>query len=149
MAVACTPRNLGEDEIEKRSQAIKLTKEYGFKGLSRKKALSLVEPQNQDDNDLIETILQMYVDVGEEAFFKHFYSTIIRTDISQKLIDSGLDIAFVYASGDRLVSSEYMNEFSKRAEAKIYFSQIEAQTHMLPLERPKEIKQEVLNFFLR
>jgi len=148
LAIACTPANLSQEESDKRRAAIKFTKEFGFKGLSRKKALSLVEPQNQNDEELINLLLQMYIDVGEEAFYKQFYSTIIRTDISEKLINSNLDLGFVYARTDRLVSSDYMNDFKKRAKEKIYFSQIEAQTHMLPLEKVFEIKKEIENFFI-
>lgn len=141
IAVACTPANLSKEECEKRAAAIEFTKKFGFKGLSRKKALSLVEPQNQNDEDLIQTLLDMYVEVGVEAFYKQFYSTIIRTDISQNIIESGLNFSFFYALGDRLVSSDYMNDFKKRANGKIKFKMSEAQTHMLPLERPNEVKE--------
>lgn len=147
LCIACTPANLSKEECEKRASAIEFTKKFGFKGLSRKKALSIVEAQNQNDEELINILLKMYVDVGEEAFYKQFYSTIIRTDLSEKLINSNLDLGFVYAKEDRLVSNSYMNEFKNRSNGKIYFSQIEAHTHMLPLEWPNEIKDIMLEWF--
>lgn len=147
LAVACTPSNLAKEECEKRKVAIELTRSFGFKGLSRKKAISLVEPQNQNDEELINLLLQMYVEVGEEAFYKQFMATIIREDISEKIIASNLNIGYIYADGDRLVNKDYMNNFENRAKNKIYFKELKAQTHMLPLERANEIKEEIINFW--
>jgi pimeloyl-ACP methyl ester carboxylesterase len=146
LAIACTPANLSEEESTKRKAAIEFTKKFGFKGLSRKKVLSLVEPQNQGDEELIHLILQMYVDIGEDAFYSQFMATIIREDLSLKLINSNLNLAFLYANEDRLVSSKFMEEFSLKAK-NIEFTQIKAQTHMLPLERAKEVKDKILQWF--
>ncbi|MGB5917676.1 alpha/beta fold hydrolase [Arcobacter sp.] len=146
LAVACTPANLDEVECQRRKAAIEFTKKFGFKGLSRKKVLSLVEPQNQGDEELINLILQMYVDIGEEAFYSQFNATIIRENLSLKLINSNLNLAFLYANKDRLVSSKFMEEFSLKAK-NIEFTQIEAQTHMLPLERAKEVKEKIIQWF--
>lgn len=146
LAVACTPANLDEVECQRRKAAIEFTKKFGFKGLSRKKVLSLVEPQNQGDEELINLILQMYVDIGEEAFYSQFNATIMRENLSLKLINSNLNLAFLYANEDRLVSSKFMEEFSLKAK-NIEFTQIEAQTHMLPLERAKEVKEKIIQWF--
>ncbi len=146
LAVACTPANLSEEECIKRREAIEFTKKFGFKGLSRKKVLSLVEPKNQNDEELINLILQMYIDVGEEAFYSQFNATIIREDLSEKLINSNLNLAFMYANEDRLVCSKFMEELSFKAK-NIEFTQIEAQTHMLPLERAKEVKEKIIQWF--
>ncbi|WP_375723945.1 alpha/beta hydrolase [Arcobacter sp. KX21116] len=146
LAVACTPANLDEVECQRRKEAIEFTKKFGFKGLSRKKVLSLVEPQNQSDEELINLILKMYVDIGEEAFYSQFNATIIRENLSLKLINSNLNLAFLYANKDRLVSSKFMEEFSLKAK-NIEFTQIEAQTHMLPLERAKEVKEKIIQWF--
>ncbi|WP_419764925.1 MAG: alpha/beta fold hydrolase [Arcobacter sp.] len=146
LSVACTPGNLDEIECQKRRAAIKLTREFGFKGLSRKKALSLVEAQNQDDEELINLILQMYVDIGEDAFYSQFSATIIREDLSERLINSDLKLAFLYANEDRLVSSTFMEELSQKAK-NMDFTQIKAQTHMLPLERAKEVKEKIIDWF--
>ncbi len=146
LAVACSPANLNEEECQRRRETIKLTKKFGFKGLSRKKVLSLVEPKNQDDEELINLILQMYIDVGEEAFYSQFNATIIREDLSEKLINSDLNLAFLYANEDRLVSSKFMENFSLKAK-NIEVTQIEAQTHMLPLERTKEVKEKIIQWF--
>ncbi|ADG93547.1 alpha/beta hydrolase fold protein [Arcobacter nitrofigilis DSM 7299] len=146
LAVACSPANLNEIECQRRRETIELTKKFGFKGLSRKKVLSLVEPKNQGDEELINLILQMYIDVGEEAFYSQFKATIIREDLSEKLINSDLNLAFLYANEDRLVSSKFMENFSLKAK-NIEVTQIEAQTHMLPLERTKEVKEKIIQWF--
>lgn len=146
LAVACTASSLAKEEVEKRTNAIRLTKEYGFKGLSRKKVLSLVEPKNQKDEELINLILKMYVDLGEEAFYSQFKATIIRTDLSSQLINSQIPIEFFYANEDRLVSLEWMNSLKEKAK-NIKFTQIEAKTHMLPLEREKELSNEIKSWF--
>ncbi len=146
LAVACTPANLSEEECIKRTAAIELTKKFGFKGLSRKKAISLVEPQNQNDKELIDLLLDMYEQVGEEAFYSQFTATIIRENLCERLISSNLNLAFFYASEDRLVNRDFMEEFSKEAK-NIDFTQIEAKTHMLPLERQKELAIKIKDWF--
>jgi len=146
LAVACTPANLSAKESQKRREAIEFTKKFGFKGLSRKKAISLVEPHNQNDDELIDLLLQMYVDIGEEAFYSQFMATIIREDLCDKLINSNLKLSFFYAWEDRMVSREFMEEFSKKAN-NIDFTQIEAKTHMLPLERQKELAIKIKDWF--
>ena len=146
LAVACTPANLSEEECIKRREAIEFTKKFGFKGLSRKKAISLVEPQNQNDKELIDLLLDMYVEVGEEAFYSQFTATIIRENLCDKLIASNLKLSFFYASEDRLVNKDFMESFSTRAK-NIDFMQIEAKTHMLPLEKAKELKNKIIDWF--
>jgi len=146
LAVACTPSNLGEEDAMKRRAAIEFTKKFGFKGLSRKKAISLVEPQNQNDKELIDLLLQMYVDIGEEGFYSQFSATIIRDDLCEKLINSNLKLAFFYATEDRLVNREFMESFSKKAK-NLDFTQVEAKTHMLPLEREKELASKIKTWF--
>ncbi len=146
LAVSCSPGKLNDEEAEKRTAAIKLTKEHGFKGLSRKKVLSLVEPKNQNDEELINLISQMYVDLGEEAFYSQFTATIIRGDLSEEIINTKVPIQFFYANEDRLVSVEKMNKLKEKAKNAI-FTQIEAQTHMLPLERQIELSELMKKWF--
>lgn len=41
MAVGCTASSMSEEEIEKRKQVIKMTVDFGFKGLAKKKFILL------------------------------------------------------------------------------------------------------------
>ena len=147
MAVSCTGSKLNDYDIEKRTAALKLTKEYGFKGLSRKKVLSLIEEKNKEDEELINIILKMYVDLGEEAFYSQFHATIIRGDLSEQLLEHNIKpIQFFYANEDRLINYEWINNFKEKAK-NIKFTQIEAKTHMLPLEKAKELKNKIIDWF--
>ncbi len=53
--LAASAGTLQDEEIEKRNKAIHLLDNFGFKGLSHKKVVSLLETSNQEDEVLINT----------------------------------------------------------------------------------------------
>ena len=137
-AIGCTGASMSKDEIDKRVEGIDFIKKYGFKGLSRKKVLTLIEDKSKEDEELIKMIQDMYVDMGEEIFMNQIESTLVRVDLFEKIKALELPVKFIYSNKDRLVSPLWMNKLIKESN-KIKFKEFDSTSHMLPLERTMEL----------
>ncbi|MCP4970729.1 MAG: alpha/beta hydrolase [Arcobacter sp.] len=143
--VACSLCEFSNEEIIKRKNAIAFTKKFGFKGLSRKKIISLLEKENQNDNYLIELIQKMYIDLGEDVFLSQFFSTLNRPDLLNKLLCLNKRVTFLYSINDGLVNINWLNKLESLS-SNYKFIKINGSSHMLPLEKPKELSTEIKNW---
>jgi len=140
--LAASAGTLQEEEIEKRNKAITLLDSFGFKGLSHKKVVSLLEISNQKDENLIELIQKMYVDLGEEVFRTQMASTLNRENLLDKMSNLDVPMTFLYCDEDRLVNTKWIENFS-HINDQATFEKISSTSHMLPLERPLEVSQAI------
>jgi pimeloyl-ACP methyl ester carboxylesterase len=134
-----------EEEITRRKQAIHLCETVGFKGLSRQKVKSLLEDENHNDEMLISLIQQMYVDLGEEVYKVQMEATLYRSDLFDHLLDLNIPLHFVYSLKDRLIDSSWLKKFQKQSPNAMFITNDSA-SHMLPLERPKELALSIHNW---
>lgn len=140
-----TPCDLPKYEIEKRINIIDFINSYGIKGLSRKKVQSLLGEENQENDEIINLIQNMYITLGKEVFIQQLSSTLKREDLSKKLASLDIDITFFYALNDELISSEWIEEYIKISKnAKI--ETIKGSSHMLPLEKPFEVSNKIITW---
>ena len=133
---------LQDEEIEKRNKALGLLDTFGFKGLSHKKVVSLLETSNQKDQDLIKLIQQMYIDLGEDVFRTQMASTLNRENLLEKMSHLDVPMTFLYCDEDRLVNTKWIENFSQVTDTG-KFEKISSTSHMLPLERPLEVSQAI------
>ena len=138
--------DLPEFEIQKRENIIKHINNFGFKGLAKKKVQSLLDKQNQDNEELILLIQEMYKDLGKEVFISQLSSTLRRKDLKDDLSTLDIPISFVYSKEDILVNIEWINELKSKNQ-KILFNEFLGSSHMLPLEKPKEVSKMIEEFF--
>ena len=131
-----------DEEIEKRNKAIHLLDMYGFKGLSHKKVVSLLEVSNKKDKNLIKLIQQMYEDLGEDVFRTQMASTLNRENLLEKMSHLDVPMTFLYCDEDRLVNTKWIENFSQVTDIGT-FEKISSTSHMLPLERPLEVSQAI------
>jgi len=140
--LAASAGTLQEEEIQKRNKAIALLDNFGFKGLSHKKVVSLLETTNQKDENLIQLIQKMYVDLGEKVFRTQMSSTLKRENLLDKMSELDVPMTFLYCDEDRLVNTKWIENFSHLNE-QATFETISSTSHMLPLERPLEVSQAI------
>jgi len=131
---------LAKGEIQKRQKAISFINSHGFKGLGRKKIISLLEEKNQEDEGLIHLISQMYINLGKEVFINQMKSTLVRNDLLEKISSLNFPITFFYCKEDRLVNHEWLEVLSKRSKDISFVRKISS-SHMVPLEKPFELSQ--------
>ncbi len=137
---------LSEQEIKKREDTISFVSRHGFKGLSTKKVISLLDKQNEKNFELIELIQQMYVDLGKEVFLSQMSVTLKRDDLLYTINKLYFPITFLYGSKDRLVNHTWMETLAK-VTTHIRQKRFDTTSHMLPLEKPTEVAKEIKNFF--
>lgn len=134
--------SLSKEELRKREDAISFVNTHGFKGLSKKKVISLVDAENKDNENLITLIQEMYVDLGKDVFISQFSSTLKRENISTSISSLDIPITFYYSSNDRLINHSSLKTLSN-INKKINFIELSGTSHMLPLEHPFALSKEI------
>jgi len=140
--VASSLNILPLEEIQKRQNAISFINRFGFKGLSRKKVVTLLEEINQKDESLIELIQQMYVDLGKEVFKIQMQSTLYREDLLEKFLTLEFPLTFFYCIEDRLVNHKWLESLATSSK-NIIFIKKQSSSHMVPLEKPFELSESI------
>lgn len=140
--VAGTPSEMKKDEIEKRMQTLNHMNNFGFKGLSRKKVISLLEESNQNDEELIKIVQNMFSDLGEEVYNVQMNSTFNRKALHNELISLDLPIKFFYSTQDRLFTHNALDNFTDEHENITLVSRV-GTSHMIPLEVPEKLSFEI------
>jgi pimeloyl-ACP methyl ester carboxylesterase len=140
--VSSSVSSLSKEELTKREDAISFVNTYGFKGLSKKKVISLVDAENKDNESLITLIQEMYVDLGKDVFISQFSATLKRENISTIINSLDIPITFYYSKNDRLINHSSLNTLLN-INKKIKFIELSGTSHMLPLEHPLSLSKEI------
>lgn len=138
--LAATPGASNEAEIERRKEKFAVIEKDGFNGLTYEKAKSLVEIQ--DDENLIKTVQDMFIDLGKETFISQLTSTFNRIDLFEDLVNLDLPIWFYYSTNDRLLNKEALVKLlSTKHNMKVVSR--EGTSHNISLEFPEEFSTQV------
>ena len=140
--LAATPGSSSEAEIERRKQKFTVIEQEGFLGLSYEKAKSLVEEKNQNDEELIKIIQDMFMDLGKETFISQLTSTFYRKDLFEDLINLNIPIWFFYSKNDRLLNQEAIKKLLLDNHNMNIISR-EGTSHNIPLEVPELLSNEI------
>lgn len=140
--LAGTPGAMNEDEIIKRKITLNHMDSFGFKGLSHKKVLSLIEKSNHKDEELINIIKEMFLTLGKEVYKIQMNSTFNRVELSFKLKKLNLPITFFYSTEDRLLSHRVLKNFTQE-DTHIKLISRTGSSHMISLEEPQKLAQEI------
>ncbi|PHR73062.1 MAG: hypothetical protein COA66_04495 [Arcobacter sp.] len=143
--LASSPSSMYKDEIIKRSLAIEFTKKHGFKNLSAKKVISLLEEKNNKNTKLIKLVQDMYKDEGAYVFELQMKATLLRKDLLQELIRLNTSIYFFYSKHDRLLNHNSLLTLQEEHK-KARFIINNGTSHMLPLEEPKKLHTLILEW---
>ncbi len=134
--LAATPGSSSEAEIERRKQKFTVIEQEGFLGLSYEKAKSLVEEKNQNDEELIKIIQDMFMDLGKETFITQLTSTFHRKDLFIDLLNLDIPIWFHYSIDDRLLSTRALKKLNL-VEHNMKLIPRVGTSHNIPLEEPE------------
>lgn len=140
--LSATPGASNEAEIERRKEKFIQIEKEGFSGLSYEKAKSLVEKKNQNDEDLIKTIQDMFFDLGKETFISQLTSTFYRKDLFEDLIKLDMPIYFYYSKNDRLLNKDSIKRLLNSNHNMIIESR-DGESHNIALEEPKLLVKKI------
>ncbi|MGY9001496.1 MAG: alpha/beta fold hydrolase [Rhodospirillales bacterium] len=122
------------DAGKKRKQKfIELTKNSGFRGLSRKALRSSLHPDRQSDGGVIDFMQKIALRMGEEAFISQL--AIERRDERADLVSITCPTLVIWSRQDALRSLEEAQEL-KDGILQAHLEIIEECGHMTPLEQP-------------
>ena len=139
---AGTPSIMTPKEIEKRNNMLEMMNSFGFQGISSKKVASLLEDPNHNDEDLINLIKHMYVDLGEEVYIAQIRTINNRIPLEQDLINLNIPIKMFYSTDDRLLNYKSLDNFTSSHKHITKISRV-GTSHMIPLEMPKLLNEEI------
>ena len=140
--IAATLCSLSKDEKNKRKETLELIEKYGFKGISRKKVISLLLKENANDNELISLVQEMYVDLGYEVFKTQMTSSLDRKNLLEGFLELSVPVIYCYSTEDRLLDYGWIKDFTD-LNNKARCVLIEGNSHMLPLEKPSTLSFEI------
>ena len=140
--VAATPGNSTEAEIERRKEKFVVIEKEGFAGLTYEKAKSLLEEKNQNDDELIKIIQDMFMDLGKETFISQLTSTFYRKDLFEDLINLDIPIWFFYSINDRLLNKQAINKLLLDNHNMNIISRV-GTSHNIPLEEPELLSSHI------
>lgn len=142
LLISSSTTNLSEKEIKERELGLNIVEKFGFKSLSKKKILSLIE--DTDNSELIKLISDMYKDSGKENFFNQIKATTLREDITDELLSLNIEKTILYGSEDSFISTQYIKDLEEKNNNKL--KKIETKSHVLPLEYPKETASYIMKW---
>ncbi len=143
--VAATPGNSTEAEIERRKEKFVVIEKEGFAGLTYEKAKSLLEEKNQNDDELIKIIQDMFMDLGKETFISQLTSTFYRKDLFEDLTNLDIPIWFFYSINDRLLNKEAITKLLLDTHNMNVISR-DGISHNIPLEEPELLSIHIRNW---
>lgn len=139
--VSATPGTTSKEELARKLkiEAFKNSDEFG---LDRKKAISLVEVQNQNDDDLLQTIIDMFNDLGKEVFLTQLASTFNRIDLFENLRNLNIPIYMFYSNDDRLLDQISLKKLENEKH-NINLLKRFGTSHNIPLEFPEDLAKHI------
>lgn len=140
--LSATPAKTPIEEIERRKEKLEFAKQSPMIFLDYDKAKSLVEEQNQGDEELIKTIMNMFNEMGKDEFISQLESTFYRKDLSNELKELKLPITMFYSSDDRLLDSVAIRKLeieSINKEHNINLIKRVGTSHNIALEFPEDL----------
>lgn len=142
--VASTPAPTSRDELARRQLKLEAFKNSNEFGLSYQKALFLVEEENQKDEDLVQTIVDMFNDLGKETFISQLTSSFHRAYLIDDLIKLDFPIFMFYSTEDRLLDKNSLETLQKNTKNHdIHLISRVGTSHNIPLEYPNELAKNI------
>ena len=133
----------GAKVAERNRGLINVTKERGFRGLSRKALQNSLHPYRRHDDSLLHVMQDMALRMGEAAFLRQL--ALERRDGRPNLKDIKCPTLVIWSRQDELRSLDEAQELTNgipNARLEI----IENSGHMTPLEQPDELSRILRNW---
>lgn len=138
--ISNSPTCLPDAELKQRNIALDFVAKHGYKGLSRKKATSMLDPENQRDH-FINLVLEMEREQGEADFISQYKNTSVREDLAESINRLSIPAYFYYSEHDPLINPTWMQELSSNWQLSVISTT--GSGHMLPLEKPEELAHHI------
>ena len=145
--IANSPCILPLTEEKQRKEILEFVNCFGYKGMSNARAAQLFDSQQLLDNcngsdeqlrKLINTMISMDAELGEVEFQSQMRFTTKRNDLFEQLVNSPVQFVFYYSQHDVLMNVKWLDKLEQASDTCLMIC-IQGASHMLPLEKPKEL----------
>lgn len=135
--ISNSPCSLSSHETQTRQRSLALINKYGYKGISSKKASSLLDGTLVNQKAL-NTILEMDAELGGESLVNQLIAGDERRDLALDLSELCIPITLIHSESDPLVNRNWITGLQFTCSVLTVVS-LPGSGHMLPLEQPLEI----------
>jgi pimeloyl-ACP methyl ester carboxylesterase len=104
--------------------------------------MSLLDKKNHSNQALIDMIQTMYMELGVDVLTKQIDAMVKRENLLMDIAMLHIPITFCYSKEDELISKLWLQIIAKQSKY-AEFVEFEGGSHMLPLEKPLELSQEI------
>ncbi|MDP2561523.1 alpha/beta fold hydrolase [Psychrobium sp. 1_MG-2023] len=139
--ISNSPTALPTLEYTQRSKVLEFAKIHGYKGISRKKAAGLLDRGVLSDS-VVDLIIEMDKESGEEQFFSQYQCTLEREDLRVAISDFPFPTHFYYSEDDAVVNSQWLSNL-EGLNMRLSLYSTAGSGHMLPLEKPHELATQI------
>jgi pimeloyl-ACP methyl ester carboxylesterase len=148
--VGNSPCALSSQETSQRQALLNFITSNKYKGLSHKRALQLLDSDNNDNNNQKDanTIKQMDADLGVDELISQMTYTSERDDLLQAMSVLNLPMTFYYSEDDPLINTAWLTKLNQ-ASSNCHLISTKGNGHMLPLEKPLELISHLHNLLNR
>jgi pimeloyl-ACP methyl ester carboxylesterase len=101
---------------------------------------------NRRDTDLLETVMQMGLALGPDAFVAQSEALRMREDLRPALPNLAMPVMLACGAEDRLCPPEWHRCWARSIGRNAKFTKIPEAGHLLPLEQPKALADALLGW---
>ncbi|SDZ89865.1 alpha/beta fold hydrolase [Microbulbifer marinus] len=139
---ANTPRALPEVELRQRRQLLDWVERHGYSGISDRKIAAMLAPGNRNRREITDIMREMDATLGEGALVAQLRATSERADLAGELVALAAPTTFCFGEEDTLVNRQWLENLQRRCPG-LRVTQVPGAGHMLPLERPQALAEEI------
>jgi len=143
--IANSPCALNTQELSQRKMLVEQVKTVGYQGISHERVSAYFD-SSASAAPFVRLIQAMDKSLGVETFVSQLTHTSVREDLSFALTQRKIPTLFCYSVNDTLVNQSWLSQLVEQSH---YCSQLtfQGKGHMLPLEQPQQIAQQLSQWF--
>jgi pimeloyl-ACP methyl ester carboxylesterase len=143
--IAASAYGLTEAEIAERRKAVAYLATHEYRGIAAARVAQFVHPSRTNDPAVAGTMRDMDHDLGKETLIAQLKETTDRVSLGPRLGDLAMPVMLVGADADNFSPPSTINRMA--AAIRDVRASIAADTgHMIPLERPAWLAQQIADF---
>ncbi|MEZ9423325.1 alpha/beta fold hydrolase [Vibrio lentus] len=137
---------LSEDEIQTRKSILQWLDSNQYTGMSRRRADKFVSHHNEDYQNVLDTLLLMDRELGEDVLKMQLNETTERRSLIGHLSEIDIPVLIVAGKEDKFIDIDALSILIHQTEH-CQISLIDNCIHMVPLEKPKELAALINKFY--
>lgn len=143
MVIANSACALSQVEMDQRQLSESMLNRFGYKGMARVKAASLLRDKAEAH---IELMLKMDQELGIDTLKSQLKNTSLRVDLMPDLLTLRCPIRFIYSDEDPLINLDWMNGLVDKQAPHIRLFSFQGDSHMLPFEEVEALSIQIRDF---